>query len=52
MTRQISLLVSDVPVELDYFVQGFTDHTIGGMVSLLKGVGKIDRIKINISRQA
>ena len=36
MTRQVSLLVNDQPVELDYFVQGFIDHTIGGMLVSLK----------------
>ena len=48
MTRQVSLLVNDQPVELDYFVQGFIDHTIGGMLVSLKGTGKIKSMDISI----
>jgi len=48
MTRQVSLLVNDQPVELDYFVQGFIDHTISGMLASLKGTGEIKSVDISI----
>jgi len=48
MTRQISLLVDGQPIELDYFVQGFIDHTIGGMLAGLKGNGEIEDMDISI----
>ena len=48
MTREVSLLVSDQPVRLDYFVQGFIDHTIGGMLASLEGVGTIQRVEVSI----
>ena len=48
MTRQASLLVNDQPIELDYFVQGFLDHTIGGMVAALEGIGEIESMDISI----
>jgi len=48
MTRQVSLSVNDVPIELDYFVQGFIVHTIGGMLSALEGVGEIKTLDISI----
>ena len=41
MTRQISLLVNDQPIALDYFVQGFIDHTIGGILATLEGTGEM-----------
>ena len=58
MTRQVSLLVNDQSIELDYFVQGFIDHTIGGILAGLKSTGKIksadlfiegDRVTINLN---
>jgi hypothetical protein len=49
MTRQISLSVDDSPIEMDYFVQGFLDHTVFGMVSSLEGVHDISDIEIQIN---
>ena len=40
MTRQVILLVNNLPIDLDYFVQGFMDHTIAGMLESLEGTGK------------
>jgi len=48
MTRQISLVVNDVPIELDYFVQGFIDHTISGMVEALEGAGEIKSLELSV----
>lgn len=48
MTRRISLSVNDVAIETDYFVQGFIDHTVYGMVSSLEGVGDVSEIRIVI----
>ena len=48
MTREVSLLVNGQPVTLDYFVQGFIDHAVGGMLSSLEGVGTIQRAEIDI----
>jgi len=41
MTKQVILLVNDLPINLDYFVQGFMDHTIAGMLESLEGTGRI-----------
>ncbi|MBI4188468.1 MAG: hypothetical protein HY529_04590 [Chloroflexi bacterium] len=58
MTRQVKLLINDVPVSLDYFVQGFIDHTIAGMIGGLEDTGEIevlslsiegDKVKINLN---
>ena len=48
MTRQISLLVNSQPIPLDYFVAGFIDHTVGGMLAALEGTGAIDTADISI----
>lgn len=49
MTRKIGLRVNDSPIEMDYFVQGFIDHTVYGMVSSLEGVSDIQDIEIKIN---
>lgn len=48
MTREVSLSVKGQPITLDYFVQGFIDHTIGGMLTSLEGVGTIQRVELSI----
>ncbi len=48
MTKEMGLSVNDTPIELDYFVQGFIDHTIGGMIAALEGTGEIENLKILI----
>ena len=48
MTREVSLLVNDQPITLDYFVQGFIDHTVSGMLASLEGVGTIQRVEVSI----
>ena len=41
MTRQVSLSVNDIPIELDHFAQGFIDRTMGGILLALKDTGEI-----------
>lgn len=48
MTREVSLLVNDQPITLDYFIQGFIDHTVAGMLASLEGVGTIERVVVSI----
>ena len=48
MTREISLMVNDQPIELDYFVQGFIDHTICGVLAGLKGADGMKTMSISI----
>jgi hypothetical protein len=47
-SRQVSLSVNDAPVELDYFVQGFIDHVMGGMIAALRGTGEIESLDVSI----
>ena len=51
MTRQISLSVNDVPVELDYFVQEYIDHVVGGIVGSLKDTGEIESLQLSIDNE-
>ena len=51
MTRQISLSVNDVPVELDYFVQEYIDHVAGGIVGSLKDTGEIETLEISLDNE-
>ncbi len=48
MARQVSLSVKGAPIELDYFVSGFLDHTIGGMLGALHGTGPMSSLELSI----
>ena len=48
MTRRINLSVNEVPVEIDYFVQGFIDHTVAGMIAALEGTGEIRSLMVSL----
>ena len=51
MIRRISLSVNDVPVELDYFVQEYIDHVVGGIVGSLKDTGEIESLELSIDNE-
>jgi hypothetical protein len=40
MTKHVKLLVNGNNVDTDYFIEGFLDHTIGGMAMSLEGTPK------------
>ena len=48
MTKEVSLVVNEKPIETDYFVQSFIDHTIRGMLGSLEGVAEIKSAEIAI----
>ncbi len=48
MTREVSLLVNGAPIALDYFVLGFIDHTLGGVLAALEGTGEIKTLEVSI----
>ena len=47
-SRQVNLSVNDAPIELDYFIQGFIDHTVGGMLAALEDTGEIKSLALSI----
>jgi hypothetical protein len=52
MTKKVSLMVNDEPISLDYFVEGFIDHTTGGIIAALEGTGEIKDLELTIDGQA
>jgi hypothetical protein len=48
MTVQLSLNVNDTRITTDYFVEGFIDHTVSGMMEALEGIGKIKDLVLSI----
>jgi hypothetical protein len=48
MTVNLSLTVNDASIKTDYFVAGFIDHTVSGMMEALKGTGKIKDLALTI----
>jgi len=45
-TRKITLDVNDRQIELDYFVQRYIDHVVGGIVGSLQGTGELRTLDI------
>jgi hypothetical protein len=48
VTREISLSVNNAPIALDYFVAGYIDHVVGGIVASLKGTGEMKKLELTI----
>ena len=48
MAKQVSLSVNDVPIQLDYFVEEYIDHVIGGILASLKDTGEIENMELLI----
>ena len=48
MTKEVKLLVNDAPIPIDYFVEGYIDHTIDGIISSLEGIGEIEVLNLTI----
>jgi hypothetical protein len=51
MTRSISLSVDDVPINLDYFVENYIDHVIGGIVASLRDTGEVESLVLAIDNE-
>ena len=48
MTVNLILTVNELPIKTDYFVAGFIDHTVSGMIESLEGTGKINKLHLII----
>lgn len=48
MTVELSLSVNGNPIRTDYFVEGFIDHTVSGMIEALEGTGPIHDLKLTV----
>ena len=51
MTKRVSLSVNNMPVDLDYFVQDYINHVIGGIVASLKDTGEIENLELAIDNE-
>jgi len=47
-SKQVILHVNDAPIEMDYFVQGFIDHVISGMLNALRGTCRIKNLNLSL----
>ncbi len=48
MTKEITLSVNGNPIKTDYFVAGFIDHTVSGMIESLEGTSPIQRLNLSV----
>ena len=48
MTVKLSLTVNDSMIDTDYFVEGFIDHTVSGIIEALEGTGEIKDLNLAI----
>ena len=46
MSRKISLTVNNIPLKLDYFVEGYVYHVVGGIIASLKDTGAIKNLEL------
>lgn len=51
MTRQVSLSVNDVPIELDFFVEGYLYHVVCGIMASLRDTGEIENLELSIDNE-
>jgi hypothetical protein len=47
-SKQVNLYVNDDPIEIDYFVQGFIDHVISGILTALRGTCRIKNLDFSL----
>ena len=51
MARKVTLSVNNVPINLDYFVSGYIDSVVGGIIASLSDTGEIDNLKLAIDNE-
>jgi hypothetical protein len=47
-SKQVNLYVNDVLIETDYFVQGFIDHVMNGILNALRGTCRIKNLDFSL----
>ena len=50
MSRKTSLTVNNVPIKLDYFVEGYVYHLTGGIIASLKDTGAIKTLTLVVDK--
>lgn len=51
-SKQVNLYVNDALIEIDYFVQGFIDHVLSGILNALRGTCRIKNLDFSIEGDA
>lgn len=49
-SKQVNLYVNEAPIEIDYFVQGFIDHVISGILNALRGTCRIKNLDFSMEK--
>lgn len=47
-SKQVNLSVNDAPIEIDYFVQGFIDHVMSGILTALRGTCRVKNLDFSL----
>jgi sulfur carrier protein ThiS len=51
MTVKLNLAVNDTIIHTDYFVEGFIDHVLSGIIEALEGTSKIKDLDLSIDER-
>jgi hypothetical protein len=46
VARSVKLSVNNIPIDLDYFVEEYIEHIVGGIVASLRDTGDIDNLEL------
>jgi hypothetical protein len=49
LSRKTSLTVNNIPIKLDYFVEGYVFHVAGGIIASLKDTDPIENLTLKIA---
>ncbi len=51
MPKRVSLAVNHVPVDLDYFVAGYIERVVGGIIASLHDTGEIEALELIVDSE-
>jgi hypothetical protein len=51
LSERTTLSVNDVPVKLDYFVEGYIYHVVSGILGSLRDTDEIKSLSLNIDNE-
>jgi hypothetical protein len=51
-SRIVTLRVNEEPIEIDYFVQGYLDHVVTGILAALQGTGTVKEAEVSVHKDS
>jgi hypothetical protein len=48
VSERTTLSVNDVPIKLDYFVEGYLFHVVSGIMASLHDTGEVNELTLNL----